>query len=156
MSIISILYTWFYMITLPEDNIHRPRTIARRLRSLFFFEAVSLKSSDLVDGVIHQPPGSLKDWKDCFPIRSPGSLQRNKDLPSLKLTNCPWNWMVGRWNFLLGWPIFRGYVSFGGGGIRFPKRNIPTGKLSRLTEKVSTFPKKKYTSLNIVYTCFFR
>ena len=29
-------------------------------------------------------------------------------IPFLKLTARPWKWMVGRWNFLLGWPIFRG------------------------------------------------
>ena len=28
-------------------------------------------------------------------------------LPSLKLTNRPWKWMVGRWNVLWGWLIFR-------------------------------------------------
>jgi len=34
------------------------------------------------------------------------------ELPSVKLTACTWNWMVGRQSFPLGWPIFRGYVSF--------------------------------------------
>ena len=29
-------------------------------------------------------------------------------LPSLKLTPCPWKSMVGKWYFLFGWPIFRG------------------------------------------------
>ena len=33
-------------------------------------------------------------------------------IPSLKLTVRTWKWMVGRWHFLLGWPIFRCYVSF--------------------------------------------
>ena len=32
-------------------------------------------------------------------------------LPSLKLTARPWKPMVGRWIFLLGRPIFNGYVS---------------------------------------------
>ena len=31
-----------------------------------------------------------------------------RNLHSLKLTNNPWKWMVGRWNVLLGYPIFRG------------------------------------------------
>ena len=36
-----------------------------------------------------------------------------KILPSLKLTVCTWKWMVGIcWNTCLGWPIFRGHVSF--------------------------------------------
>ena len=34
----------------------------------------------------------------------------------LKTNSSPLKWMVGRWNVLLGWPIFRGYVSFGEGG----------------------------------------
>ncbi len=38
-------------------------------------------------------------------------------LPSLKLTACTWKVMVGRWNFLLGWPIFRCYVSFSEGTV---------------------------------------
>ena len=120
-----------------------------------FLEAVSLKSSDLVDGVIHQPPGSLKDWKDCFPIRSPGSLQRNKDLPSLKLTNCPWNgWLedeISCWDGL-----FSGDMLVSGGGYKIPKKKY-THRWTITTDwKISTFPKTKYTSLNIVYTCFFQ
>ena len=31
---------------------------------------------------------------------------------SLKLTSRHWKLMVGRWSFLLGLPIFRGYLSF--------------------------------------------
>ena len=34
-------------------------------------------------------------------------------LPAL-IEHSTWKWMVGRWNFLLGWPIFRCYVSFSG------------------------------------------
>lgn len=34
-------------------------------------------------------------------------------LPSMKLTyHFTWKWMVGRPTFLLGWPMFTGYVSF--------------------------------------------
>ena len=32
-------------------------------------------------------------------------------VPSLKLTACPWKWMIGRWNVLLGRPIFRGKLA---------------------------------------------
>ena len=35
---------------------------------------------------------------------------RNNQLPSLKLTARTWKLMVGRWQFLLGRPMFRGYV----------------------------------------------
>ena len=36
------------------------------------------------------------------------TLNHPNNLPSLKLTVRIWKWMVGRTNFLLGWPIFRG------------------------------------------------
>ena len=42
-----------------------------------------------------------------------------QDTRILKLTACPWKWMVGRWNFLLGRPISRRYVSFRGINYRF-------------------------------------
>ena len=53
---------------------------------------------------------------DIIGFREPPNFQkRHVDLivlPSLKLTACPWKWMVWRWNVLLGRPIFTGYVSF--------------------------------------------
>ena len=38
-------------------------------------------------------------------------------IPFLKLTARTWKWMVGRWNFLLGWPIFRGELLVSGRAI---------------------------------------
>ena len=32
-------------------------------------------------------------------------------MTSLKLTACPWKWMVGRWNFLLGRPFLSGDIT---------------------------------------------
>ena len=37
--------------------------------------------------------------------------------PALKLTVCTWKWMVGRWNFPWGWPIFRGELFVWGGSV---------------------------------------
>ena len=52
----------------------------------------------------------------------------NQFLPSLELTVRPWKWMVGIWNttFLLGRPIFRGYVSFreGNSKLKFPMQEF--------------------------------
>ena len=39
-------------------------------------------------------------------------LLSNKDITPLKQTVCPWKLMVGRLNFLLRYPIFRGHVHF--------------------------------------------
>ena len=41
-----------------------------------------------------------------------GYRNQKPDISSLKFTLCTWKWMVESWkmNFLLGWPIFRGYV----------------------------------------------
>ena len=45
-------------------------------------------------------------------------IHLNENLPYLKLTwHSPWKWMVARLHFLLGSPIFRGYVSFREGTI---------------------------------------
>ena len=60
-------------------------------------------------------------WKRRMHLKSPTFMRQGVwrvvmeyvfQLPSLKLTVRTWKWMVGRWHFLLGWPIFRCYVSF--------------------------------------------
>ena len=46
-------------------------------------------------------------------------------LVSLKLAVCPWKQMVGRWNLVSGWPIFRGKLAVGFSG--WKKTCSPTG-----------------------------
>ena len=47
----------------------------------------------------------------------PTGRPSNLEYPQWKLTNIPWKLMLGRWNVLLKWPLFRGtcYFFFFGG-----------------------------------------
>ncbi len=55
---------------------------------------------------------SLSHWDTGIILGSETGQKIPVQLQSLKLTNRSWKWMVGKWDFLLGRPIFRGYVSF--------------------------------------------
>ena len=84
----------------------------------FFSEPWSFRWLRWVDvgwmlAINHKHKGLTKTKKDPLVLR----------IPSLKLTVRPWKWMVGRWNFLLGWPNFRGYVSFREGKCRWDLLN---------------------------------
>ena len=59
---------------------------------------------------------------------------------SLELTVRTWKWMVGRWHFLLGWLIFRCYVSFR--ECTRPKFNIGTEN-SRIWKEIH-FPNHQF------------
>ena len=63
--------------------------------------------------------------------KPPPNQNDQNDTDSLKLTFRPWKSMVGRWNLLSGWPIYRGYVSFRE-GITWPSCFFSSPHLSKI------------------------
>ena len=60
---------------------------------------------------VHVLRSNSSDWA-CWESKS---IRKHQSIPSLKLTACPWKWMVGiLYTFLLGWPIFRGELLVSG------------------------------------------
>ncbi len=56
-----------------------------------------------------------------------------KSYNSLKLTVRPWKWMVGRWHFLLGWPILSGANMLVSGSVFILKLQLVLGRGGRGT-----------------------
>ncbi len=70
----------------------------------------------------------------------------------------PWKWMVGSWNttFLLGRPIFRGYVSFREGTCQVtpPEKNWrrePKTKTLAFWVNVSSFPRELFSGSMLIF-----
>ena len=73
-------------------------------------------------------------------------------LPSLKLTVHPWKSVVGKWQFLLGRPISRGYVSFREGTFWKYTRPKMVSAYRNVSKVCQVFP-FSWSSCKTVPTC---
>ena len=71
--------------------------------------------------LVHFRPAPPQVWEIVGTKQRSMSHKKNRyetNLPETSIAPC--KWMVGRWNFLLRWPVFRCYVSFREGNLMMP------------------------------------